>query len=422
MPPSSAKGAAMPLSVSRITLTVLVPFGLGYYLSYLYRTVNIVIAKPLATDLSLDAADLGLLTSAYFIVFAIFQTPLGVILDRYGPRRIQVALLPLAAAGSALFAVSEQLSVLVIARGLIGLGVSGCLMAALQANALWFPRERLPLVNGFTAAFGTFGALSATVPVEYFYEAYGWRLIFGILAAVTLLASLLCYWIVPDRTPTKSASKASFRSLFRGLSYVYTNRNFWRIGAIAIMHNAVFLSYQALWLGPWLRDVAGMSVSSMAQTLLWANIGMFCGVVCFGLLADRAQSLGIKPVHVMGGGIGLSIVVHCLFALEQIAYAQPLCFAFGFLGSSGLLVFSVFGQNFPMELVGRVNTAQNMLSFILAFFAQWGIGMVIGLWPELPNGHYSPAGHQAALVTLIGTEIIAFIWFLWPRAHSDNPD
>ena len=75
-----------------------------------------------------------------------------------------------------------------------------------------------------------------------------------------------------------------------------------------------------------------------------------------------------------------------------------------------------------MELVGRVNTAQNMLSFILAFFAQWGIGMVIGLWPELPDGHYSPAGHQAALVALIGTEIIAFIWFLWPRAHSNGPD
>ena len=84
-----------------ILMTVLVPFGLGYYLSYLYRTVNIVIAKPLATDLSLSAADLGFLTSVYFIVFAAFQTPLGVLLDRYGPRRIQAALLIFAAAGGA---------------------------------------------------------------------------------------------------------------------------------------------------------------------------------------------------------------------------------------------------------------------------------------------------------------------------------
>ena len=152
-----------------------------------------------------------------------------------------------------------------------------------------------------------------------------------------LLTSLLIFWIVPDRSPTKGVPRASFRSLFRGLSYVYTNHNFWRIGVIVTLHNAVFLSYQALWMGPWLRDVAGMSVSSMAQTLLWGNIGMFCGVVCFGLLADRAQSLGIKPVHVMGGGLGLSIVVHCLFAAQQTDYAVALCFAFGFLGSSGLL-------------------------------------------------------------------------------------
>ncbi len=169
-----------------IVLTVLTPFGLGYYLSYLVRTVNVIIAPALVADFSLGAADLGLLTSVYFIVFAAFQVPLGVLLDRYGPRRVQAALLLIAALGGAMFAVGESFTMLAVARGCIGLGVSGCLMGAFKANVMWWPRERLALVNGCTVAFGSFGALSATVPVEMLLQAIGWRGIFALIAAATL--------------------------------------------------------------------------------------------------------------------------------------------------------------------------------------------------------------------------------------------
>lgn len=405
------------LSRQRIVLTVLVPFGLGYYLSYLYRTVNIVIAKPLATDLALSAADLGFLISVYFIVFAAFQTPLGVLLDRYGPRRVQTVLLLFAALGGGLFAVSDNFALLSLARGLIGLGASGCLMAAIKANVLWFPKERLPLVNGLTATFGTFGALSGTVPVEWLYDAFGWRTIFVILSVVTVGVSALVFWLVPEKTVdgvAESNSRTSFRSQLHDLGKIYTSTFFWRVGVIAFIHNSVFLSYQALWMGPWLRDVAGRSFSSVAETLLWFNIGMFVGVLFLGTLADRLQKFGIKPVAVMGVGIGISLGIQCLFALEQIWIATPLCFAFGFFGSSPLLVFSIFGQTFPAGLAGRANTAQNMLSFIGAFAAQWGIGAIINMWPELADGQYDPAGHRAALITVIGIEIVAFAYFLWP--------
>jgi predicted MFS family arabinose efflux permease len=342
-------GADTALSRRRILLTVLVPFGLGYYLSYLYRTVNIVIAKPLATDLALSAADLGFLTSVYFIVFAVFQTPLGVLLDRYGPRRVQAALLMFCAAGGALFAMSDNFLLLSIARGLIGLGASGCLMGAIKANVLWFPKERLPLVNGLTATFGTFGALSGTVPVEWLYDAFGWRTIFAILAAATVAVSILIFCLVPEKQAAAPGARSGFRSQVRDLGRIYSSPFFWRVGVIGFIHNSVFLSYQALWMGPWLRDVAGLSFSDVAGTLLWFNIGMFAGVLFLGTLADRLQRFGIRPVTVMGGGIGISLAIQCLFALEQTAFATPLCFAFGFVGSSPLLVFAVFGQNFPAE-------------------------------------------------------------------------
>jgi predicted MFS family arabinose efflux permease len=409
-------------TTTAIFLTVLLPFGLGYYLSYLYRTVNGVIAPHLASDLALSASELGLLTSLYFICFAAFQTPLGVLLDRFGPRRVQAGLLLFAAMGSALFAISENFVVLAIARGLIGLGVSGCLMAALKANVIWFRRERLPLVNGCIVAFGSFGALSATVPVEIAFGIYGWRPIFGFLAAVTLAVVLFTWFTVPDKAAPKNTAKSSptVSQQFREVGAVYRSAFFWRIAIVTFLHNGVYLSYQSLWMGPWLRDVANMGQGEIAQSLLWFNAGMFAGVLTIGVLAERLQAAGVRLITIVAVGIAGSLIVQGLFASEAVSIAKPLCAAFGFFGSSSLLAYAVLAQHFPAGMIGRVNTAQNMLTFIAAFAAQWGVGAIINRWAAAEDGRYDPAGHQTALLVMLTIEVAALLWFLFPRRNSES--
>ena len=166
-----------------ILFRVFVPFALGYFLSYLYRVVNAVIAPDLVRDVGLDANHLGLLTSAYFLTFAAFQLPLGILLDRLGPRRTEAALLLIAAAGAFVFASAESAAGLIAGRALIGLGVSACLMAAFKAFVVWFPSQRLPLVNGCQMAAGGLGALAATAPVEAALAFTDWRGVFLVSAA-----------------------------------------------------------------------------------------------------------------------------------------------------------------------------------------------------------------------------------------------
>jgi sugar phosphate permease len=137
---------------------VVVPFSAGYVVSYLFRTVNAVIAPDLTRELGLSPGDLGLLTSIYFLTFAGAQVPLGLMLDRYGPRRVQIWLLAVAAVGAACFGAAQSLSMLLAGRALIGLGVSGALMAALKANTLWLQRDRLTLANAGVVACGGVGA------------------------------------------------------------------------------------------------------------------------------------------------------------------------------------------------------------------------------------------------------------------------
>ena len=405
------------ISYRRIFELVLIPFGLGYFLSYLFRTVNVVIALDLASELRLTAADLGLLTSIYFILFAAVHTPVGGILDKYGPRRVQGTLLASAALGSGLFAISTSMAVLAVSRSLIGLGVSGCLMAALKANAQWFPRSKLAFVNACTMSFGTFGALTATIPVEILSELYGWRMIFVGLALFTVALALVSAFVIPDHiglTNDVNVNRYKFGDQLRDLGFIYRDRYFWQIAVVTLLHGGVFLSYQALWMGPWLADVAQYSQVGVANAMLFFNVGMFAGVVGFGILADRLQKLDLGLMTVVRFGVAASLIVQIMFAAEITSLAVILCAAFGFFGSSTLLVYALLAQNFPGHMVGKVNTAQNMMIFISAFILQWGIGIIIDFWPAVGDGRYDPAGHQVAFIFVITLEVLAFIWLLCP--------
>ncbi len=407
-----------------LVLTVLMPFSIGYYMSYLFRTVNAIISPQLVSDVGLTPSALGFMTAAYFMTFAAVQLPLGIVLDKYGPRKVQAALLIVAAAGAALFAVGTDAVTLIIGRGLIGLGVSACLMASLKANVLWFPKEKIPLVNGVIFAFGAIGALSTTVPLELLIQTVDWRTVFWWLTAISIASGLLILFVVPERpqAPVElPPGQSAFSAQMSDLKLVYASAYFWRLAFMVFLHNGVFLSYQALWAAPWLRDVAGLDRSGVADAMFMFNIGMFVGVLSIGLVAERLQKLGIPTIVPAVAGIVLSLVVQALFAAAWTDYAAILCLAFGYFGSTATLAYAVLNQKFPQKLTGRVNTAQNMMTFIAAFAMQWLVGIIIGLYPSPGDGLYSSDGHQTALIVLIVIELAGLIFFLWPRHTPDPP-
>ncbi|MDX9862719.1 MAG: MFS transporter, partial [Rhodospirillales bacterium] len=249
-----------------LALRVFVPFALGYFLSYVFRVVNAVIAPDLVADLHLDAGALGLLTSTYFLTFAAFQLPLGILLDRYGPRRTEALLLLVAAAGAFVFALAPNAGTLVVGRGLIGVGVSACLMAAFKSFVQWFPAGRLPLINGLQMAVGGIGALAATVPVEAALTVTDWRGVFWALGGLTIASAVLLFLVVPERDdgPTPHST---LRQQVGGVIEVMTSPIFWRVAPVTFTTQASFLAVQSLWTGPWLRDIAGFDRAGVANGL-----------------------------------------------------------------------------------------------------------------------------------------------------------
>ncbi len=394
-------------------MRVFCPFAFGYFLSYLYRTVNAVIAPNLTQDLGLDPGSLGLLTSTYFLTFALFQLPLGVLLDRFGPRRVEAALLVVAAVGALVFAQADSLSGLLVGRALIGLGVSACLMAAFKAFVLWFPPERLPLANGVQMISGGLGALAATTPVEAALRITDWRGVFLAVSALTLLAAVVLYRVVPEKL--EPVDGETLQQQISGVGQVLASPFFWRIAPWAIMAQAAYLSLIGLWAGPWLRDMAGLARMEVARTLMLVAIAMTCGYLTFGLLAERLSRRGVPPMRVAACGMGLFLVVQILLTLPWLAAAVPLWVLFGFCGTACILPYAVLSQGFPRHLAGRVNTGLNVFVFVGAFAAQWVIGVIIGFWPETATGGYHPDGYRAGFGILVVLQILAAGWYLYSK-------
>lgn len=392
-------------------LRVFIPFALGYFMSYVFRVVNAVIAPDLVADLHLDAGALGLLTSTYFLTFAAFQLPLGILLDRFGPRRTEALLLLVAAAGAFVFALAPNVGTLVIGRGLIGVGVSACLMAAFKAFVQWFPAGRLPLINGLEMAVGGIGALAATVPVEAALTVTDWRGVFWGLGGLTIGTAVLVYLMVPERDDGP-APHSTFRQQVGGVIEVMTSPVFWRVAPATFTTQASFLAVQSLWAGPWLRDVAGYDRAGVANGLLIIATAMMVGFIFAGAVAERLGRLGIKPVAVAMVAMNTSIALQAVLVLELPVPPLVMWSAFALFGTSGILVYAGLSQTFPKHLAGRVNTSINLLVFVASFLFQWGVGVVIGLWPVTATGGYRPEAYQAGFGAVLAVQVIAMLWLV----------
>lgn len=410
-----------PTKASTLALRVLLPFAAGYFLSYLYRTVNAVLGPEVARSIELDAAALGLMTGAYFLTFAAAQLPLGLLLDRFGPRRVEAAMLLFAAAGSGVFAIAESAGVLVLGRALVGLGVSACLMAALKANVQFFPSGKLPLMNGIVLSAGGLGAVAATAPVQAALAFTDWRGVYALLGVVTVASAIFLFTTVPDH-PAHSQGP-SLSAQLRDIGTIVADPLFLRIAPVFMLNLGGFMAIQGLWIGPWFRDVAALDPLTSGAGLTIMAAAMAAGFLLLGIIAERLGRLGIPTMTIATTGMLLFWLCSLAMALGWTDAPLLLAAAYGFFGASASLNYAVLTQGFPAHLAGRVNTSVNLCIFATAFVLQWGLGAIIGLWPKSAGG-WPPEAYRIAFLVPVVLSGLAFAWFMLAarKSRPASPD
>lgn len=404
-----------PLSKWRLIFSAFLPFAAGYYLAYLFRTINAAISPALASDFALDAAETGLLASIYFLVFGLTQIPIGVLLDRFGPRRVQGVLLVIAAGGATLFGTASSFPELLVARAMIGLGVAGSLMAGLKVIVTWFPRERVALANGWMIMLGSFGAVTATAPADWLLNYLGWRSLFEILTIGTVTVAGLIYMVVPERISDAEIATSARKPLT--LWSIYSDPRFLRIAPFSAACIGSSWALQSLWAAAWLTDVEGFDHQGRAAQMFLMAVGLSLGALLLGAMADRLRKLNIKT-EVLLAGVGALFIVAELVLVLRIPLPSLLPWSIvSIAGAATVLSFAVIADYFPKEFAARANGALNLLHFGWAFTMQYGIGLVVEQW--LPHeGHYPVVAYQAAFGLSLALQAAALAWFAMPWIRS----
>lgn len=393
----------------------LAPFAFGYLFSYLYRGANAVVAGDLVAELGLTPSELGLLTAAYLGAFAAFQLPLGVLLDRYGPRRVQGALVIFGAAGALLFSLGRDATTLTIGRAMIGIAFSGGLMSSFKAVVIWVSEPRRALANACLMSVGGLGLLIATAPLEVMSRSFGWRSTFMGLAAVTFIAGMMILLIVPERGVATSSERLSKQ--IRQIGQIYTDRVFLAMAPLLATTAGSHIAMQTLWVGPWFRDIGGLDRIGVANALLIMAAMFIVSILLSGVVADRLARRGYSLLTTMLGFLAIyfAVQVALLFNPQDGTVSIVLWSLFGMTGHVAVISFPWLARYFGSALSGRANTAANLLMFSWAFIAQYGIGAVIGFYPTSASGGYAPEAYSVAFGIVLAVQVVCLVWYLVNR-------
>ena len=418
---------ALPLQ-GTFALRVFLCFAFAYFMSYAFRTINVVIAPDLVKDLGLNNADLGLLSSAYFIGFGATQIPLGLALDRFGPRITEAWVMILAVIGALIFAIAEDFTTLVMARVLIGMGVSACLMAAFSGFRAWYATSQQGQLASAMLVCGTSGALASTWPVHLVTPYIGWRGVFLVMAALSFLAILILYFGLPVKKSAltdKPIQSTSATLSWQSYRPILTNSFFWRILPLGTFCYGGFIAVQTLWFGPWLIEVMDYPATTAAQIVFGFNVVLLLAYLFNTWVLPKLARRGIDTMRYMTWTVGMSMIMQAGAYFWQTSLVWVWWYLFAITCASFVLAQSIIVLYFPKHYSGRVSTSYNLTLFIGAFIVQWGIGHMLDLGIAL--GWNKTSAYDLALAVFLVIQILGFIWFLiapryFPKAifHDDE--
>ncbi|MFY9942847.1 MAG: MFS transporter [Desulfobacterales bacterium] len=384
-----------------------------FLFSQFYRASIAVISPQLMADVGLDAGGLSLMSAAFFYAFALTQIPIGIFLDRIGPRLTMTALSGVAVSGALIFAWGDSLEALVAGRVLLGIGMACNLMGAFKLLTLWFSPLQFATLSALVVSIGTVGNLTATTPLAILVGWIGWRLTFSVFAALNLLLAAAFFLVVRDRPKACPAAGAAppppSPRFFSGLARLFRDRDYWIISIGTFCRYGIFAAVQTLWAGPFLMTVMGRSALVAGNLIFLLNLGMILGGPVWGRLSDTL--FRTRKGVIITGLVCLAADIGALAAMPSDAgtgILAALFFAFGFFASAGGIMYTHIKELMPLEMAGTAMTGINFFTMIgAAAFLQGMGGLMQTLYPEAV---LSPAAFQAALglcgVCLLGVAVL----------------
>jgi len=380
---------------------------LFFGLAFVQRVAPSVMTVELMRDFAVGGAALGTLSGWYFYAYAGIQLPVGVLNDRFGPRKLMSAALAVCALGSLGFALSDSLFAASLFRALIGASVAFAFVGTLTIAGYWFAPARFAMLAGAVQTAGMCGAMLGQAPLRHAVEAFGWRAAMLVMGAAALLLALLVFYVVPRRPRTARAH--SGRRLLAGVAAVAANPQSWACAGIGFGMTAIMLAFAGLWAVPWLRDAHSYSTAAAAAVSSMLFFGWALGAPLMGWLSDHSGRR--KPVLL--AGILCNTLIFTALLFSGLRDSAALSALFFLLGISGSMMTVAFGSMREVNAPAHSAMMQPVIGWLLD--ARWDGRMLDGARV------YAAENYTAAFSVLIISNMLALVCVLLLRETWCRP-
>lgn len=398
---SAAPSGAVPL---------LIVLAAAFTVSQFYRTAPAVIAPELRSGLALTSAQLGLAAGAFFVAFSLMHLPIGVLLDRYGPRRVMSAMLVVSTAGAVAFSQAGGALGLIIAQLLVGAGCSAMFVGGLVVVAQRFPPARFGGLAATLTSISGLGMIASGTPFAALTEGVGWRTAFLIVAGLSLTLAAIIFWVIPRRGEQKAEGEAeTFAQSIKGLGRVFRHGPVWGVIALAMVTYPTIITIRGFWGGPYLSDVHGADTIERGNILLIMSLATMTGAALYAIL-ERRTTKRLPFIYLAAGASSLGCWLLALAPVSSIVVAAGIFMLIGLFSFGSVLLLAHARDMFPPELTGRAITSVNFTSFLGAGLMQFIPGIVLGLWPAV-NGHPPEEAYRAVFGGIGAMLLLAILIF-----------
>ena len=408
-------------------------WGLGallYVIAFYQRVAPAVLTRELMTDFGLGAAALGNLSAFYFYSYVAMQVPTGLLSDHWGPRRLLTLGAAVAAAGTLLFALAPDVGWANAGRLLVGGSVAVAFVGMLKLAGHWLPPRQYALASGMALFSGIIGAVFAGVPLRLLVDAFGWRPVMGVSAAVTLAVAAGIWWLVRDdpseRGYTSHAATAHAADdatrvgtgVWAGIRVVLGYRNTWLLYLIPGGVVGSVLAFAGLWGVPFLTTHYGLDTTSAAALCSAVLVAWAVGGPVFGWFSDHFGRR--KPLYVVGcAGLLATWTPALLIPGLPLWLLVALLLAAGFFSGNMIIGFAFAKESVPGRLAGTASGLVNMGVMMGPMVLQPAVGWVLDRrWDgTLAEGVrvYDLAAFRAGFTLLIGWLVLSLVLVLFTR-------
>ncbi|WP_133134167.1 MFS transporter [Legionella rubrilucens] len=412
--------------------------GLGalyYSYEYLLRISPSVMEPALREHFNLSATGFGLLSAFYYYAYVPLQIPVGVLLDRYGPRLLLTLACMVCVIGTFIFCGTQLFWVAAIGRFLVGFGSAFAFVGVLKLATIWLPEDKLAMVSGMASALGTIGAMLGDNLLGYMVIKLGWRETVNYTAIFGIGLIFVLWYGIRDRhrNQRQSGTVENFRQSMTDLGIIARNKQIWINGMYGCLVYLPATVFAELWGIPYLKNAHGLSLEAadLANSLLF--LGFTIGAPLFGLLSDKLKR---RKLPMVIGAVGAAIVMMMVLYMPGLTEIgiDVLMFVLGLLYSAQCIVFAVGRELSPNEAAGTAIAMTNMIVMLGAMFLQPLVGRLLdfslsvhthaagldALSTDKLAQLYTASDYQFALSIIpLGIVLAAILTFFLDETHAD---